>query len=308
MKCWGHGCGRCQKADWRQHKQTCVETISNEARTARLVDSVSSMYAKRDGGDFAGVVALGKQAEKDLALVRDLDDLGVKKSILDLMGLAFSRLPDFPEAVRYYKRLAAYAETLGLFTQQGDALMNIGRVNMNMGNTAEAYSMYEKARDIGVRGGYFSLESSSCEGLSGLARREERTAEALEFAQQAVIAAECMQDDEHGKQTSGAAGVLAVIMCSDIVSPLFDEALIHRYGDLARVLEGKCNSEDHVKVHELWAMRHLAMDRTRECLDECREIVALAANPRLAQMIDVQQMAEHAVEMIQMLGGADVPA
>jgi tetratricopeptide (TPR) repeat protein len=282
--------------------------MSPEARTARLVETVRiKMVAAQGRGDWQEVISLGRLAEKDLALVHDLDDVGVEAALLDMMGLASEKLRNDAEAVRYYERLAALFATHGLFMEQGRALMNLGQTRQNMGALVEAAAIYEKVRDIGVRGGYFAMESKSCQGLARLAILEGRKAEGLEFAQQALIAAGLMLDDEFGQQRNEADAVLTVINCSDLASPDFDEALIHRYAGLVRALEDQADSTDHVNVQRVWAGRHAAMGRQREFADACREILALAAAPRMAQMVNVQQMAAKARARLHTLGEADAP-
>ena len=48
---------------------------------------------------------------------------------------------------------------------------------MNLGAKAEACACYEKARNIGEKGGYFGLESESCASMADMAQKEGRLEE-----------------------------------------------------------------------------------------------------------------------------------
>lgn len=126
----------------------------------------------------------------------------------------------------------------------------------------------------------------------------------MEFATQAVVAAQCMEDDEAGRQSAEANGVAAVIECSDLSAPDFDEALMHRYAFLSDALKDEADSIHHVLLQEVWVRRHVAMGRTRECADACREILALAATPRFAQLLTVQHISVRAAAKLLTLGEA----
>jgi tetratricopeptide (TPR) repeat protein len=283
--------------------------VSPEARKARLFETVKvKMAASNRLGDFEAVILLGQQAEKDLALVHDLrNDWSFHARFLDRMGGAFASLGKYAEAVRYGEQLAAFGASTERFMEQGRALMNVGAMRLTMGELVEARATFEKVRDIGVRGGYFEMESKSCDGLSDLARMAGRTEEGLEFAEQALLAAGCMQDDEFGKHMTEASALDALIACSDLAAPAFDEALIHRYGGLARALAHQVDSVHHVKVQKVWVTRHAAMGRPRECADACREIIELSGGLRVAQNADVQEMAAYARDTLHKNGWADTP-
>ena len=96
------------------------------------------------------------------------------------------------------------------------------------GVSAKARACFDKARRIGELGGYFVLESESCLGLMELEKQEGRLAQALELQQQAVIAADLMQDDDEHKAVFQANALQSVIDDADREAPDFDEALLHR--------------------------------------------------------------------------------
>jgi hypothetical protein len=285
--------------------------MAPEARTARLIETVNiKMAAAHDRCDYQEVISLGRLVEEDFALIHDVGDWDVESSFLDAMVRAFSGLWNYVEAVAYSERLSLCCAAAGQSKAQGQALMNLGAMKLiGMGARVEAAACYEKVRDIGVRGGYFAMESKACEGLSrlanGQANGEVRKAEALEFAKQALIAAELMQDDEFGKQLTEADAVLAVINSSDLAAPDCDEAPIHRFADLARDLRDQAGSMHLVIVQEVWVRRHKSMGRKRECADACREILALAAAPRMAQNRGVQQVATNARVTLHKIGLSD---
>ena len=101
------------------------------------------------------------------------------------------------------------------------------------GISAQVRACFDKARRIGEQGGYFVLESESCLGLMELEKREGRFAQALQHQQQAVIAADLMQDDDPDKVVFQANALQSVIEDSSRDSPNFDDALLHRYRELA---------------------------------------------------------------------------
>ncbi|KAJ1490325.1 hypothetical protein T484DRAFT_3358431 [Baffinella frigidus] len=145
-------CGaECQNAAWKKHKKSCM---SPAARRARFIETVNIKMSDAHGrGDYEQVILLGRLAEKDLALLTpdDIEECPMHRFLLNSMGHAFTRQQRYSEAVPYYERLAALFASQGHFIEQGQALMNLGRVRMTVGARVEAAAIYEKVRDMASR-------------------------------------------------------------------------------------------------------------------------------------------------------------
>jgi hypothetical protein len=100
-----------------------------------------------------------------------------------------------------------------------------------------------------------------------------------------------MLDSDPSKQREKANAIFVVINNSDIEEADFDETLLHRATAICTTLKHRPDSTHHVNAQSLWCQRHAAMGRHSECADACLELLAMAAAPRMAQSVCVQQMA-----------------
>jgi len=237
-----HYCGaECQKADWKRHKKKCAPPVS-------LVDVVAKINAAGAAGDFRGVLQCEGHMEELMAFSRDDRD---SSDILDdfckahRMGWQANGSEDHARSyVALEERRIPLLEKLQRFHDQGEAMCNIANILRFLQRNSEAATWDQRARDVGAAHGFFSLESTACEGLGTAAMEEGRHEQGVALLRNALVAAD-LNELDHPKY--------ALIALQSLVEALFttnsiDEAepLVLRHREAAQAVsekEGFCFME-----------------------------------------------------------------
>ena len=164
----------------------------------RFAGVVARMDEANSREDWAAVVELGKEAEKDRAKVTDKEARG------KCMSLVFQALRAQDELVALASHMQREAEQFhefAMYEAEGMKLQNLGNLHMelvdsNLDTTMAASKCYERAREIAEQGAFLSLQSQSAVGMSDLANLDGRPDEALELARHALTAADLLEGCE----------------------------------------------------------------------------------------------------------------
>jgi hypothetical protein len=82
------------------------------------------------------------------------------------------------------------------FWDQGKTMCELSDILRSLGRKSEAVTWYQRGRDVGAAHGFFSLESTACEGLGWAAMEEHRHEEGLALLRNALVAAELNELDD----------------------------------------------------------------------------------------------------------------
>ena len=263
------------------------------------------MVDSHDRWDSTRVLSLGEKAESDLAII----DFPLKKRVeiemLEMMARAFSRQAQYSKARSYFEKLLSRFDPIEKHKEHTRTQLRIADMCIVLKDTGEAKVLYEEVFSKAERDGNFEYRSKACMGLSRVEREAGNKDDAMEFAKQALIAADLMLEGDYGKDRNAAEAIIAIVDLSDITSESFDENLLARL----EVLTTAVDANEHggsslcVKAAELQCRREFAMSRFVECANACSKTMRLASQTRFKQNPDVQKVYKKALETIETLYG-----
>jgi tetratricopeptide (TPR) repeat protein len=198
-------------------------------------------------------------------------------------------------------------EKAGATTRHGVLLSNAGDQHCILREYEEASKCYKEVGRLGEKDGNFELYSMSQLGLSGVARKTGRKEEAMELARETLEAAGLMAEGDHRKSRLCANAILGIIRCSDLNDVEFDaESLLDRLVVLGEEVdldprEGG-GSTIGVQALALIYTRNLSMGRISEAVENCRELISLAAQVRFEKVSFVQTASQEAKSVLDTLG------
>ena len=277
-----------------------------KARIARFTRTVHAMEVEQNGGQYTQVVSLGLEVwmEEDVALIRGLDHQQLEVGWLDMMSIALASMGQITEAIPYFERLVDVWGDMCDYRTQALVLINLGKAIDTAAlecTHGRSVDIFEKVRTTGTHAGWFDIESNACEGLSSLALQAARPVEAMEFAQQAVVAADLMLEDDFASHHTRANALKTVLRCCDLTSANFDEHILEKYRLTAEQIWGEYDSMHLVDVYGTWVTRHFHMGRTVECEEAYAKVLQLAAFPKMQQNNSVARIVKNATETMRMV-------
>jgi hypothetical protein len=289
---------RCQLAAWKAHKKEC---ITPDVRVLRMKGVLDQMRSAHEVGDSATVILLGVELEKDFAVpitYASRDSMLI--SMLDWVARALSRTGSYRNSMVYFNREAVVCERTEQYENRARCLSNVGSMQLYFLDLSGAKVTFEKVHAIAEKAGNFELLGKAYAGLSSIARHRGFKEEAMEFAQQSLVASGLMLDGQCHKSRDLGKSLIAVINCSDIDGDDFDETLIQRLlVHAAAVDEEEPGGSNQLVVASYFAYRrHFAMARHDEGLVHCKAVIRLAQEERFLQSPIVQDMATDAESML----------
>ena len=296
-------CCRCQTADWRAHRKVCITPVDRKQRVVDLV--MTQMKNAHALWDSTRVISLGAQAEADLLIIAFPLKEKVEIERLDMMARAFSRTAEYSKALEYFERLLALYDPVDERKEHTRAKICIADMDVVLKHFDKAKVRYKEVFSIGEDDGNFEFHSKSCLGLCRVEKEAGNKARALEFAEQALAAADLLLDIDYSKQRDQAQALVEIISLLDLESKKFDENLITRLHDLAKALDTKepGGTSWCVKAAEIQWRRHWHMSRWIQCANACMKTMQLAQEDRFKQKPDVQKASEAALQAITELQG-----
>jgi tetratricopeptide (TPR) repeat protein len=256
-------------------------------------------------GDFAKVLSLNQAVEKDFALkmiFKNRDEIYIEA--MDLMARTYCGMNEHASAMTFYKKEIAMCVAVKDSSRHAKCLSRFAACELALGHVDDATATYKTVQGMSEESGDFLVLSMALVGLSHVANRTGHKQEALEMAEQSLIAAGLMLDGQYTKSRHQATAITTIIECSDINLVCFDETLITRLLALAKEInETEPEGSIHVVSAALWACRrHCAMGRHAEALEQCNEILLLAKQKRFMQVAGVQYMADAAKHLTTFMG------
>jgi len=261
------------------------------------------MVEAHDLWDSTRVLSLGEQAEADLLII----DFPLKKKVeielLEMMARAFSRTAQYSKSRIYFEQLLSLFDPIEKHREHTRTKMRIADMCSVLGDLEKAKVLYSEVFETGQRDGNFEYHSKACLGLSRIEKENGNKDDAVELAQQALIAAGLMLDGDYGKDRDAAQSIIAILGFSDIKSENFDENLLARLEELTTAVDANEHGGSSlcVKAAELHWRREFAMSRWSQCANACVKTMKLANQTRFKQNPDVQAVYKKAFETIETL-------
>ena len=153
---------------------------------------VGRLNEARAASDWRGMMKLEGRIEELMAHRPDADCDAI------LAMFSYSHSSGFAETssthharsfIKLEERRIDYLGKLQRFRDQGSCMCGIGCKLLFLERKTEAYSYFQRARDVGAAHGFFSLESHACSFLGSASIDEGRTEEGLELLRNALAAA-----------------------------------------------------------------------------------------------------------------------
>jgi tetratricopeptide (TPR) repeat protein len=304
-RCWlmFEWCCRCQTADWKKHKKICITPIDRKLRIQDLV--LTQMVDAFDRWDSARVISLGAQAEADLLIIYFPLKEKVEGELLEMMARAFARTAQYSTSLEYFERLLLLFDPKEKYNEHTRTQIRIADMHVSLNQFDKAKVIYTNVHAIGERDGNFEFHSKSCLGLCRVEKEAGNKTRAIEFAHQALIAADLLLDGEYSKARDQAQAIIEIINFSDMKSEEFDETLLTRLDELTTAVDAneEGGSSLCVKSADLQWRRHWYMSRWLECANACAKVMRLANQSRFRQTQDVQSISVEANQIIETLYG-----
>jgi tetratricopeptide (TPR) repeat protein len=131
------------------------------------------------------------------------DSAGLAAILLEL-GIAYRWLGKFSMAGQLLSEAVALFGEVGDFSRQAEALIEIGGLSQELGQTEPAYEAFQRAAATAHRYQHPEIRRQALNGLVNLALHNDRAAEALELSQQAL---DTFDDEAPDGQTLSTHGV-----------------------------------------------------------------------------------------------------
>jgi hypothetical protein len=227
-------CGaECQTAGWKHHKETCEPPLSRDQVLARVL-------AASAAEDWRGVLKWEGRMEELLPMLPDADCNQILRLFIGAhesfpMTNAFHERITTGHALSAIRLLERRVELLGkmqLFRDQGGVMCDLGYKLASREKKEEAARWHQRARDLGVAHGFFSVESRACLGLGALALAEGRGDEGRDLLRNAVAAASLAEGDSNAEEVRVLPLLINALFASDAVDEV--EPLVLRFRELVK--------------------------------------------------------------------------
>ena len=226
--------GECQSADWKRHKKKCAPPVP-------LQDVAAKLDAAHAVGDWRGVLQWDGCMEELLARCSS-DDYKCSKilycfSQARARGFAATGSEDHAAiCVRLEERRIPLLGNLRRFWDQGKTMCELSDILRSLDRKSEAATWYQRARDVGAAHGFFSLESTACEGLGWVAMEDHRHEEGVALLRNALVAAELNEFDDPKYELEALTPLIMALFKTNSIDEV--EPLLLRYRE-----ETKAQSE-----------------------------------------------------------------
>jgi tetratricopeptide (TPR) repeat protein len=295
------GC-RCQLAGWTEHKKLCVTPVQLVERVALAIST--EIPAAQERWDSATVIKVGLRTVDDLERCvwksQDLSD-SLTVDLHEQLGRAYSRSGLFTAAAHHFGLASLACVRIEKFARQGLILANKADMQFKAGDFGAALETFAKVENLGEKGGVFDLYARACLGRSRCAAKSGDGAAAMLMAQESLKATGCLLDNQFGKNRMEASALLCICTLSDMHADDFDEKLLNRLLELGAAIEAdprEGGTTLHIYALELVARRHLSVGRLGVGVAAYKHVLHLVADPRFAQMEDIQHVGKMAKEML----------
>jgi len=222
-------CGtECQKAGWKRHKKTCEPPLPRG-------EVLEKIFATHEADDWWGVLKWEGRIEEllegqpyeicacTLGVFAEAHELGFKST---------GNSDHSRSVVRLEERRVELRGKMERFRDQGEALCSIGDKVALYWKDAEAETYFQKARDLGVKHGFLSVECRACLGLGTLAMSAGRQEEGLDLLRNAVAAAPLNEADEIAYELNALRYLIDALFLTNAIDEL--EPLVSRYREAIR--------------------------------------------------------------------------
>ena len=235
-------CGaECQKAGWKQHKETCEPPLSRDEVWANVLEAVAAL-------DWLGVLKWEGRMEELLATLLDADcnqilmHFTAAHEMCSMTNALHERISTDHalSVVRLLERRVELLGTMQLLRDQGGAMCDIGDLLRSRGKKMEAARWHQRARDLGAAHGFFSVESKACQGLGQLALEEGRDDEGRALLRNAVTAASLAEGDSIAEEMQVLPFFIRALFESDAIDEV--EPLVRRFRELGKECSRKCDA------------------------------------------------------------------
>ncbi|KAJ1478380.1 hypothetical protein T484DRAFT_1904654 [Baffinella frigidus] len=202
-------CGaECQRAGWKIHKKTCVplDEVVEKLITApdngalrevlKWKGRMNELTATSDAADWRGVLKLEGRMEELMEGREDVICEYILRVFCKAHQLAYCSTDDTKHSMKLIPLQERRVHLLGKmerFRDQADTICAVADNFLSFARREEAESYYKRARKVGEKHGFFSVECRACIGLGEMAMKEGRTTEGLELLRNAA-ALECLTE------------------------------------------------------------------------------------------------------------------
>jgi len=219
-------CGaECQKVDWKRHKKKCTPPVSQQ-------EVILNIQTAQAAGDWREVLKWEGRMEELLARCSS-DDYKCSKilycfSQARARGYGATGSEDHARScVILEERRIPLIGKLQRFWDQGKTMCELSDILRSLDRKSEAVSWYQRARDVGAAHGFFSLESTACEGLGWAAMEEGRHEEGLALLRNALVAAELNELDDPKYELEALTPLIMALFKTNSINEV--EPLLRRY-------------------------------------------------------------------------------
>ena len=171
-------CGaECQQAGWKGHKQTCEPPLP-------LAEVYHKVGEAHESNDWREVLTWEGRMEE---LVAGLPAASVNYLLhvfarAHELGLQSTGSSDHAlSAIGLEERRFALLGTMGLFRNQGAALISIAKTLLSVDKRLEAEKYFRRARHLGCQHGFVLIEREACLGLGKMEMAEGRYEEGVQM-------------------------------------------------------------------------------------------------------------------------------
>lgn len=145
---------RCQKAAWKEHKESCTPPEEKKLFGAENVLIVDMINQAQKAGDWQGVLKWESRLEEMISEYRtgtNEENSGVAvAALLFCFARANKSEGRFAKAAKLFERRALLAQTMQRYRDQASELCQIGQCLLleSLDDAEEAASWFEKARAV----------------------------------------------------------------------------------------------------------------------------------------------------------------
>ena len=178
-------CGaECQSANWKRHKKTCATLQVVHASVIEAFEASNWRGMLKWEGRLEELVGGQPDAPSERILLAfsvahkgEWNSTGSNDHARAIVSLQERRIP--------------LLGNLQLFRDLGDSMCVTGEMLLILVRNSEAATWFERARDVGARHGFFSVECKACSGLGRLALKDDgRHEEGVELLRNSLAAAQ----------------------------------------------------------------------------------------------------------------------